>query len=147
MNYLGIDYGEKRIGLSYSDELRVALPLPPSLHKTLKDHLEVIAQVIKAKKIDALVVGYPYNMDGSIGFKAKEVDIFIETLKKQFNLPVYTTDERLTSHQAQSDMISIGLTPKKQSIKARQNARKTGDVDSRAAALILQDFLEANQDK
>lgn len=144
MNYLGIDYGEKRIGLSYADELRIATPLPPSVGKTLKNRLEAIAQVLQTRKVDALVVGYPYNMDGSIGFKAKEVDIFIDQLKQQFNLPVYTIDERLSSYQAEADMAAMRLSSKNPSIKARQKLRKTGDIDSRAAALILQDFLEKN---
>jgi len=142
MNYLGIDYGEKRIGLSFADELRIAIPIPAAVERTLKDRLERIEQVVKARKIDAFVIGYPYNMDGSMGFKVKEVDLFIEELKKVFDLPIYTVDERLTSHQVEVDMSSLKLGKKKKSIKARQEARKTGDVDSRSAALLLQDFLE-----
>lgn len=144
MNYLGIDYGEKRIGLSFADELKIAIPLP-AIAKTLKDRLETIAQTINDRKITAIVIGYPYNMDGSIGFKAKEVDQFIKDLEKHFNLPIYKIDERLSSHQAESDMASLRLKSKGKSIKDRQNARKTGDLDSRSAALILQDFLETQK--
>lgn len=146
MNYLGIDYGEKRIGLSFSDELRIAIPLLPAVAKTLKDRLETIAQVIQMRKIDALVIGYPYNMDGSIGIKAQEVDIFIEALKRQFNLPVYKMDERLSSYQAEADMAALRLSSKKPSIKERQKLRKSGDIDSRCATLILQDFLESKSE-
>lgn len=146
MNYLGIDYGEKRIGLSFSDELRIAIPLLPAVAKTLKDRLETIAQVIQMRKIDALVIGYPYNMDGSVGVKAQEVDIFIEALKRQFNLPVYKMDERLSSYQAEADMAALRLSSKKPSIKERQKLRKSGDIDSRCATLILQDFLESKSE-
>jgi len=142
MNYLGIDYGEKRIGLSFADELKIAVPLPPAIKKTLKERLETISKTIKEKNITAIVIGYPYNMDGTIGFKAKEVDQFIKELERHFILPIYKIDERLSSHQAEFDIASLGLKSKSKSIKDRQNARKTGDLDSRSAALILQDFLE-----
>lgn len=142
-HYLGIDYGEKRIGLSFADELHIATPLPPAIGKSLKERLNTISNTIKEKKITAIVIGYPYNMDGSIGFKAQEVDIFIKELEKHFNLPIIKVDERLSSYQAEFDLISLGLKSKAKSIQARQNARKTGDLDSRSAALILQDFLES----
>ena len=142
MRYLGIDYGEKRIGLSFADELGIAIPVPAILGS---DKWVEIANVIKERKIDTLVVGYPYNMDGTIGFKAKEVDVFIAELEKRFGLPVHRMDERLSSHQAQSDMNSMKIGKKSKSIKARQAARKTGELDSRAAALILQDFLEEKE--
>lgn len=145
MHYLGIDYGEKRIGLSFSDELGIAVPIAPAIAKTLKGRLEQIERTIKERKIDAIVIGYPYNMDGTIGFKAEEVDQFIEELKKHFKLPVYKIDERLSSHQAESDIASLGISSKKKSIKDRQKARKSGDLDSRSATLILQDFLETQE--
>ena len=138
MRYLGIDYGEKRIGLSFSDELGIAVPLPAA---TASNQWDEIARIIETRGVDAIVVGYPYNMDGTIGFKAKEVDVFIGELEKRFSLPVYRMDERLSSHQAQSDMSTMRIGKKAKSIKAKQAARKTGELDSRAAALILQDFL------
>ena len=71
-------------------------------------------------------------MDGSTGFKAKEVEAFIVKLKDRFSLPVATVDERLTSHQVE------------QQLKAqnRKLDRKSGEIDSRAASLILQDYLD-----
>lgn len=145
MHYLGIDYGEKRIGLSFADELGIAVPLAPILAKTLKQRLQAINQTIKTRNITAIVIGYPYNMDGTIGFKAKEVDQFIKELENYFKLPIHRIDERLTSLQAESDLSALSTKPHKKSIKDRQNARKTGDIDSRAATLILQDFLESQQ--
>lgn len=142
MHFLGIDYGEKRIGLSYADELKIAIPLSPATGRTLKERLEKLAQTIKERKIDVLVIGYPYNMDGSIGFKAKEVDLFIKKLEKQFKLPIFKIDERLSSQQVESDILTLKLQTKKQSIKSKQTTRKTGELDSRVAALLLQDFLE-----
>lgn len=145
MRYLGIDYGEKRIGLSYADELGVAMPIPAVFQKNKWDE---IGRIIKEREIEALVVGYPYNMDGTVGFKAKEVDVFIAELEKRFGLPVHRMDERLSSYQAQTDIDVLGIGKKsKKSIKARQLARRSGDLDSRAATLILQDFLEEGENR
>lgn len=134
MKYLGIDWGEKRIGLSYSDEIAVAVPLPAIIKKTTKASLEALDQIIKTRNVDHIVVGYPYNMNGTCGFKAKAVDAFITTLKTRFHLPVSPHDERLSSHQA------------KQATKAMKikDKRISGKTDSRAATLILQSFLDAH---
>ena len=70
-------------------------------------------------------------MDGSVGFKAKEVDAFAARLKTQFGLPVHLVDETLTSNEAESSIAK----------KDRRGLRDSGLVDSRAACLILQDFL------
>lgn len=145
MNYLGIDYGEKRIGLSSGDDdIRLAVPIPAAVEPTKEARMEHIAKEIERRRIGALVVGYPFNMDGSVGFKAKEVDAFIAALELRFSLPVHRTDERLTSQAAESQM-RMGKpqkTRKKQSIKAKQEERRSGELDSRAATLILQDYLD-----
>ncbi|MFP4166902.1 MAG: Holliday junction resolvase RuvX [Opitutales bacterium] len=132
MKYLGIDWGEKRIGLAYADEVGIATPLPAAVDRTKKERLARIARMVEERGIDALVVGYPLNMDGSAGFKAREVDAFIANLEKRFRLPVHRVDERLSSHAVEE-----GLRGRK------KPDRRSGEIDSRAAALILQDFLEA----
>ncbi|MGB0334423.1 MAG: Holliday junction resolvase RuvX [Opitutales bacterium] len=132
MNYLGIDWGEKRIGLAYADEIGIAMPLPAAVAASKKERMRHIDSMIRERRIDTLVVGYPLNMDGSIGFKAREVDAFITELEKRFTLPVHRIDERLSSHSVEQ-----GLRGQK-----RKPSRKSGEIDSRAAALILQDFIE-----
>ncbi len=141
MNYLGIDYGEKRVGLAYADDIGVAVPLPAAVEPTQEARLIHIGEEVTKRRIGALVVGYPYNMDGSVGFKAKEVDAFIAELEKRFALPIHRIDERLSSHQAESDLAAMGKK-KPKSVKARQAERRTGELDSRAAALILREFVE-----
>ncbi|MEX0331733.1 MAG: Holliday junction resolvase RuvX [Puniceicoccaceae bacterium] len=133
MRCLGIDYGEKRIGLAWGDELGVATPLPAATEGTAEQRLQQISRLIEERKVTDLVVGYPYNMDGTVGFKAQEVDAFIAILEERFSLPVHRVDERLTSHKVESD---LGLSGKKE-----RALRKTGIVDSGAATLILQDWL------
>lgn len=143
MKYLGIDYGEKRIGLAYGDELGVACPLAAATAPSLDMRLSHIESLIRQRGINELVVGYPYNMDGSIGFKAREVDVFIESLKQRFNLPIHRSDERLTTSQAAAVSKKNGRS--RTSLKKARRERASGNLDSRAAAIILQDFLEERQ--
>lgn len=132
MNFLGIDWGEKRIGLAFADELGISLPLPAAVAASKKERMRHIESMIAQRRAQALVVGYPLNMDGTVGFKAKEVDVFIEELEKRFRLPVHRIDERLSSHSVEQ-----GLKGQK-----KKPTRQSGEIDSRAAALILQDFIE-----
>lgn len=142
MKYLGIDYGEKRIGLSYADALNIAMPLPAILITGESAQLKALLEVARAQEAEAFVLGYPLNMDGSVGPRARAVDTFAAKLEKASGLLVHKIDERLSSHQVESDLEAWGIAKKRKSIRARQKARRTGDVDSRAATLILQDFLE-----
>ena len=132
MNYLGIDWGEKRIGLAHADEVGIAVPLPAATAETKKARLQHIEEMIKTRRIHEIVCGYPLNMDGSVGTRAKEVDVFIGEIEKRFGLPVHRIDERLSSHSVEQ-----GLKQQKKKLD-----RRSGEIDSRAAALILQDFIE-----
>lgn len=132
MRCLGIDYGAKRIGLAHGDEIGVATPLPAVIEPAGEARWGKLGDAIKARRITDVVVGYPYNMDGSVGFKAKEVDAFVAELKARFALPVHLVDETLTSYAAESSI-------KK---KDRRGVRDSGLIDSRAATIILQDFLD-----
>lgn len=138
-NFLAIDYGSRRIGLSHGDELGIAIPVPAATETDENARLEHIATEIRIRRITTLIVGYPVNMDGSHGFKTKEVDAFIEVLEKRFRLPVIRVDETLSSYEAESHM-----TAKRKggnSVRARQAHRRTGEIDSRAATVILQDYF------
>ncbi len=145
MSFLGLDYGAKRWGLSHGDELGLAkVPLPPAIAADVEQRFAQVAREITARKIAELVIGYPYNMDGTAGFKAREVDAFIAELEKRFNLPVHRTDERLTSHEA-AGQTRARPSKRPRTTAAHQAARATGEVDSRAATIILQDFLDTRQ--
>ena len=132
MRWLGIDYGTKRVGLAHGDEVGVALPLPALTDSEEATRWTKLGEVIKQRRITGLVLGYPYNLDGSVGFKAKEVDAFAARLKAQFGLPVHLVDETLTSAEAESSIAK----------KDRRSVRGSGLIDSRAACLILQDYLD-----
>ena len=141
MNYLGIDYGEKRVGLSFGDELGLALPIDAATQAKKKARYQYIGEIIKERKVHEIVVGYPINMDGSIGFKAQEVDLFIIDLENRFGLKIHRFDERLSSKQAINDLYDAGgkLPTNNQ---ARRVFRASGKIDSRSAAIVLQDFLD-----
>ena len=132
MRCLGIDYGTKRVGLAQGDEIGVATPLPALIDADPEARWRKLGETIRARRITDLVLGYPYNMDGTVGFKAKEVDAFATKLKAEFGLPVHLVDETLTSAEAESSIAK----------KDRRGVRDSGLVDSRAACLILQDFLD-----
>jgi putative Holliday junction resolvase len=132
MHCLGIDYGTKRVGLAHGDEIGVATPLPALVDADEAERWRKLGELIKQRRITDLVLGYPYNMDGSVGFKAKEVDAFAARLKADFGLPVHLVDETLTSSEAESSIAK----------KDRRGVRDSGLIDSRAACLILQDYLD-----
>lgn len=140
MRCLGIDYGEKRIGLAYGDELGLALPLPALVQPDKAQRLDALRRLARERRVTDLVVGYPYNMDGSVGFKAREVDAFIAELTTELPLPVHRVDERLSSYAAEGTL----TRPKKRTVRAQQQHRASGVIDSQAAALILQDFLDSH---
>lgn len=144
MKILGLDYGHKRIGLAFVDELGVAFPIQAAVEADFEEKLAHISREISMRKPDKLLVGYPYNMDGSNSQKMVEVDEFIAVLKERFNLDVETSDERLSSYQAESDLAAFSKKKNSKSIASRQKYRKTGDLDSRAIALVLQDYVDAN---
>lgn len=141
-NYLGIDWGEKRIGLAFGDELGIATPLPAAVEPSRQKRMDHLCELVRTRRIDLLVVGYPLNMDGSAGFKAQEVDTFIAELERATGLPVRRVDERLTSREAERRS-RIGGGGRRRSVQSQQRYRRSGELDSRAAALILQDFLNA----
>jgi putative Holliday junction resolvase len=132
MRCLGIDYGTKRVGLAHGDEIGVATPLPALVDADEAVRWRKLGELIRQRRITDLVLGYPYNMDGSVGFKAKEVDAFAARLKAEFGLPVHLVDETLTSDAAESSIAK----------KDRRQVRGAGTIDSRAACLILQDYLD-----
>ena len=133
-NYLGIDYGTKRIGLAWADELLISLPAGAIPGVECEGFWEALSEEIKQRSISELVVGYPVHMDGKVGKRAEEVDRFIDELEKHFQLPVHRVDERLTSEAARQTVGGKTTT---------KGADKTGRIDSTAACLILRDFLNA----
>jgi putative Holliday junction resolvase len=132
MRCLGLDHGTRRIGLSYGDDLGVATPLPALAAPDPAKRWAGLAALLKERRVTDVVLGHPINMDGSSGPKAAEVEAFAVRIRSEFGLPVHLIDERLTSYEAEST-----IEPSR-----RREVRKSGLIDSRAATIILQDFLD-----
>lgn len=137
--FLGIDYGEKRIGLSHGDELGFAFPLEAATEADAEARFARIAAEIRLRRISELVVGYPLRLDGSRSRTTDAADAFIAELERRFGLPVHRVDEGLSSAAAAD---SLGQRKPRSPAERRAQARG-GQLDSRAAQVILQDFLNS----
>ena len=128
---LGIDFGRARIGLAISDELRL-LAHPLETIPANKDSGKRIADVVRERKIDKVVVGVPRQMSGEIGTAAKEALEFAAKLRAMLPCDVLTWDERLTTVAANRALRDAG--------KKTRQTRKF--VDQVAAQMILQGYLD-----
>jgi len=133
MRILGLDIGEKRIGLAVSDELGLTAQGLETLQRTeLSQDIQKLQEIIREKGITKLVVGLPKNMNGSLGFQAEEVQKLVALLTEQCPIGVEYWDERLTTVAAQRTLLEGDTSRRK-----RKQA-----VDQLAAVLILQGYLD-----
>ena len=137
MNILGIDYGTKRIGLSFSDdEIGFAFPLSAIHVCNESDAISELASIIIDRRVGVVVIGYPVNMDDSVGHQAMRVDEFIEKLLRRVDVDIVRVDERLSSE-------SVEDIRAHRSASSRHRLRARGSIDSAAATIILQDYLNS----
>ena len=129
---LAIDYGSRNVGIATCDELGVTVqPLPSLPNRSRKELLRSLRSLSADHAIESLVVGLPWNMNGSAGPAVERVRAFVRQLGEALALPVETVDERLSSVEASEAW---------RQLSARQQ-RRYRTVDSLAAALILERFL------
>jgi putative Holliday junction resolvase len=129
---LAVDYGTRNVGLADCDELGITVrPLPSLPNRGRKELVRRLRTVIEENRIEELVVGLPWNMNGTSGPAAERVLAFVRGLQEALSLPVRTVDERLSSVEAEEAW---------RALPARRQ-RRYRTVDSLAAALILQRFL------
>jgi putative Holliday junction resolvase len=134
---LAFDFGLKRIGLASGDTLtRSTTPLATVVHHTSGPDWTAIDLQLRALGPDLLVVGSPYNDDGSPGSMAASADAFAQALRDRYGLVVERIDERYSSTAAQSL-----LREQRASGQRRRRVHK-GDIDSAAAAVMLASWLE-----
>ncbi len=131
MRILGIDYGTKRIGLALSDELGfTAQPLP----FVDADKPQQIAEIAAQRGVTRIVIGIPRNMDGSYGPSADAARQLAQKLKEWMSIPIETWDERLTTSQANRVLVEGNVS----------RAKRKEKIDSMAAQLLLQSYLDAH---
>ena len=139
MRYLGLDLGTKTLGLAISDSLGTFATSYKTLHHQ-EDYdglIPQLAPIIREKNIQAFVLGFPKNMNNSVGERGEIALKFKEKLENEFHLPVYMEDERLTTRQAENLLISNNTSRKKR--------KKV--IDCVAATIILQSFLDRRERK
>ena len=134
---LGIDPGEKRIGLALSDPLGItAQGLPTIQIKSPADAAEKISMVAREKEVVKIIIGLPLNMDGSEGEQADRSYHLGSLLEELLGLPVIFRDERLTSRQAELVLLEADM----------RRRRRKEHVDRLAAQIILQCYLDEQGD-
>ena len=124
------------MGLAVSDELRITVrPLPVINRRSWKDLLIKISEQLDSFHAHGLVIGLPFNLDGTEGPAAQEARSIAEKFRKSLDIPVYLEDERLSTAEALARLRSNG-SGDSEVVKA---------VDSEAAAIILRDFISHEQ--
>ncbi|MBF89619.1 MAG: Holliday junction resolvase RuvX [Candidatus Marinimicrobia bacterium] len=130
---LGIDYGEKRIGISISDSNRIiASPLETIAFESESSLIKTIRNIILSLKVEGIILGFPIGLNGKDTSQTKKVCKFYNILVNEFKIPVIKEDERLSSVAASNSLRVQGIKP----------SRNKNMVDSTAAAIILQSYID-----
>ena len=134
MRKLGIDYGDARVGLSITDELNITVQGLETILRNGSDKviLKKLDEIFEKYEVDTIVVGMPFNMDGSISERAKITEEFVHKLKCKYNkMKIETIDERLTTVEAHRTMNFLDVKKNK----------KKNIVDTISAVYILETYL------
>lgn len=134
---MGVDYGERRVGLALSDPTgTIAGPLPTlRRRKGKRPPVAPVARLAQEHEVESIVVGLPLTLEGEDSDWTREVRDFADALADRTGLPVALADERMTSVRAERAVRSLGLSKQKREEKER--------IDAAAATLILQAHLDA----
>ena len=136
LRILGLDYGSVTVGVALSDPLLLTAQGIETIRRKHEDKLRQTLQRIEALiteyGVNLIVLGYPKNLDDSIGERAKKSEEFAETLKRRTGLEVVLWDERLTTVSAHRHLDEAGL----------HYTEKNKVVDTVAASIILQSYLD-----
>ena len=141
MRIMGLDYGSKTVGVAISDALGLTAQGIEIIRRTqenkLRQTLARIEALVKEFEVTAIVLGFPKNMNNTIGDRAEKSLAFKEMLERRTGLDVFMWDERLTTVEANRTLIEGGVR--------RENRGKY--VDKLAAIFILQGFLDSKEGK
>ena len=137
MRVLGLDFGSKTVGVALSDPVLVTGQGLESIRRDkenkIRKTLARIQEIVETNEVDRIVLGFPKNMNNTIGERGNKTLEFKEMLEKRLNIPVIMWDERLTTVSADKTMMEVGV---------RREDRKQY-VDSIAATFILQGYLDS----
>ncbi len=127
---IGLDVGTRRIGVAVSDTLKVIARPLDVIDRKRRDALQAISTLVRDQAADQIIVGYPWNTDGTAGPQARLVDEFLSRLRNTVAVPVIICDERYSTGEA----IEI--------MESRRRKDKSAPDDAIAAAVILQRYLD-----
>ncbi|MFY7805155.1 MAG: Holliday junction resolvase RuvX [Limnoraphis robusta] len=130
---LGLDVGQKRIGVAGCDGLGLmATGLMTLKRSTFDQDVAQLRKLVQERRVQVLVVGLPYSMNGTLGMQARKVQRYATGLSQSLELPLEYIDERLTSFQAEQMLRDANISP----------SRNKALIDRKAAAIILQQWLD-----
>ena len=139
MRIMGLDFGSKTVGVAVCDPLGITAQTVETITRAsenkMRQTLARIEQLIGEFEIECIVLGYPKNMNNTVGERGEKTREFKEALERRTGLPVVLWDERLTTVAAERVLIESGVR--------RENRKKS--VDQIAAAMILQGYLDSLQ--
>ncbi len=131
--FLGIDHGNKRVGLALSDPMKIiAKPFKTLTYSNPADLMNALKDIIESESVERIVLGLPKGMKGQDTAQTEVVMNFADQLKAQLDIPIQLIDERLSSVSAEKALIQ-------QEVKTGYNK---GRIDQTAAAIFLQQYLE-----
>jgi len=130
---LGLDLGEKRVGVAISDpEQTLAFPLTVIFRKGEEEVMETVKELVHQYQVERIIVGLPRTLRGEIGREVEKVQAFLKRFSQEVDIPVETWDERLSSSAAERLLVEAGVKSK----------RRKAHRDAMAAAFILQGYLD-----
>ena len=140
MSFLGLDYGSRTVGVAATDALGITVQPVETVTREREDRLRAtlrrIAEIAAERGTTVIVLGRPYNMDGSEGERVEKCEAFRELLVKRTGLPVVWQDERLTTVEADEILEESGVQP----------SERKKYIDQVAACIILREYLERVRD-
>lgn len=137
MRIMGLDYGSKTVGVAISDPLGLTAQGIEIIRRKTENHLRQtlarIEELVREYQVESIVLGFPKNMNNTVGDRAEKSLEFKEMLERRTGLAVFMWDERLTTVEANRTMMEAGIR--------RENRHKY--VDQLAAVFILQGYLDS----
>jgi len=133
---LGLDHGQRRIGVAISDELGLtAQPLLTIVHTNPRNDLRSLGRLLRRYACAEIVIGWPIHLSGDRSPRARAAEKFADSLRTEFNLPVHLWDERMSTAEAHRHLDAVG-----RGVRDRKDV-----IDQVAAMLILQSWLDARR--
>ena len=134
MRIMGLDFGSKTIGVAMSDALFWTAQGIKTIRRS-KMEISELRELIREYEVNEIVIGYPKNMNGTLGPRCALTDEFAEVLRSEFGLPVELWDERLSTVAAQRTLLEADVSRSKRKLV----------IDKMAAVFILQGYLNRRQ--